>query len=104
MDDIVDVIRMELSKPGIKNWIGPGTEVVVSKVEAYYPWKAHLEQHIRIKTGGGLRDDSTANHMYLVMLRRGVACYTTAPGFACTCLHFSNHCDRTLRHLRARSS
>lgn len=69
-NDIVCEIAKELAKPGIKSWIGQYTEVVVELVENYHTWRDHIAS-IPIKLEGGLRDDDTANHLFLYLLRRG---------------------------------
>lgn len=74
-DDIVHEIRAELRKPSIQSWIGMQTELYVRKCEVYRNWKSHIES-IKVGLSGGLRDDSTGNHMFFFLLRRGVQILT----------------------------
>ena len=63
-------IAHELSKPSIKDWIGPSTQVSVRKLNATRDWRNHLPS-LGVKLEGGLLKDEDGNHLFLAMRRRG---------------------------------
>ena len=63
-------IAHELSKPSIKDWIGPSTQVSVRKPNATRDWRNHLPS-LGVKLEGGLLKDEDGNHLFLAMRRRG---------------------------------
>ena len=69
-DDVVSIIRDELSKASIRDWTGPSTRVIVQKVNSTRDWRNHLPA-AGIKLEGGLLRDDSGNHMFLSLQRRG---------------------------------
>ena len=65
----MDVLRDELSKPALMRWLG-GARVQVSKLDAVYNWKIHLQQQ-GVTLEGGLLVDATANHSFTFVRRKG---------------------------------
>lgn len=70
VQDVIEVIEDELSKPTIRDWVGPTTHVTVTKLDATRAWRQHLPG-LGVKLEGGLLRDTEGNHMFLSMLRRG---------------------------------
>jgi len=68
--DTIRIITTELSRPGLRSWIGNSTELHVQKLDAVRDWKTHL-QGFGISLSGGLLEDSTGNHFFLMMQRKG---------------------------------
>ena len=68
--DVSEAIAQELSKPSIKDWIGPNTRVCVRKLDCTRDWRNHLPS-LGIKLEGGLLKDDEGNHLFLSMRRRG---------------------------------
>lgn len=68
--DVMEAITSELSKPSIRDWIGPHTRVQIRKLDCTRPWRAHLP-NLGIRLEGGLLRDSSGNHLFLAMQRRG---------------------------------
>lgn len=71
-DDVAEAIRSELSKPSIKDWVGPTTTVNIRKLDCTRDWRNHLPS-LGVKLEGGLLRDDEGNHLFLSMLRRGQA-------------------------------
>ena len=65
----MDVLRDELAKPGVRSWLG-NARVHVSKLDAVYGWKDHLEKQ-GVSVAGGLLLDATANHSFTFVRRKG---------------------------------
>jgi hypothetical protein len=72
-EDIVEEIRKEVTKPGVRSWLGVA-EVHVEVVEGYLPWRDHLTERLSVGLEGGLKEDTSANHLFLFLLRRGAPC------------------------------
>ena len=71
IDDVAAVIQHELSKPSIRDWIGPSCRVNVRKLECAHDWRSHLPS-LGVKLEGGLLVDQSGNHLFLSMQRRGI--------------------------------
>lgn len=69
-DDVAAAITSELSKPSMKDWIGPSTMVCVTKLDCTRDWRNHLPS-LGVKLEGGLLKDDEGNHLFLSMRRRG---------------------------------
>ena len=70
VDDVMDAIRDELTKPTMRDWVGPNTVINVCKLDATRGWRDHIPS-LGVKLEGGLLRDDEGNHMFLSMLRRG---------------------------------
>lgn len=68
--DVAAAITHELCKHSIKDWVGPATAVHVEKLNATRDWAGHLP-NLGVKLEGGLLKDSSGNHLFLSMQRRG---------------------------------
>ena len=75
-EDTIGVIKEELSRPGVRAWLGSTTELHVQKLDACRDWKAAW-QNQGIKLEGGLLEDASSNHVFLMMQRKGrvVSCF-----------------------------
>ena len=71
--DTIRVIHNELSRPGLRSWIGAQTEVNVTKLDCVRNWLSNLKGY-GVGLSGGLLDDTTANHFFLMMQRKGWGC------------------------------
>jgi len=67
---VISAISDELTKPSIRDWIGPSTQVNVRKLNRTRDWKAHVSG-TGVKLEGGLLRDDEGNHLFLAMQRRG---------------------------------
>lgn len=70
-EGVKNILLAELGRPGLKSWIGLQCEVSVSKLNAVHAWKTHFEAE-QVGLSGGLKDDASANHCFLMMQRRGL--------------------------------
>ena len=52
-------------------WLGLDTEVIVERMLCVRDWRNHIPK-IGIKLEGGLLVDSSSNHMFFFMPRRGL--------------------------------
>ena len=68
--DVVDTLQQELERPGVRSWIGATTEVHVEKLNCVRNWKDNWRS-LGISLEGGLKLDSTANHVFVLMNRKG---------------------------------
>ena len=68
--DVIAAVKDELTKSSIKDWLGPQTKVLVSKLNCTRDWRQRLPS-LGVKLEGGLLRDDTGNHMFLSMQRRG---------------------------------
>jgi len=67
---VVEIVKMELERPGIRAWIGAHTQLHVQKLDATRNWRDNwLAQGITLE--GGLLEDATANHVFMMMARKG---------------------------------
>lgn len=66
----MDAIKDELTKPSIKDWVGPTTTVNVRKLNNTRDWQNHVSS-TGVKLEGGLLRDDEGNHLFLAMQRRG---------------------------------
>ena len=67
---MVTVVKDELSKPTIKDWLGPNSRLRVEKLDSTRDWRQHLPTQ-GIKLEGGLLRDDTGNHFFMSLQRRG---------------------------------
>lgn len=67
---MISAINDELTKPSIRDWIGPSTHVNVRKLNCTRDWKDHVSG-TGVKLEGGLLRDDEGNHLFLAMQRRG---------------------------------
>lgn len=72
-DDAVSCIARTLNLHTVKAWLGKNTLIEVSRMETVHDWRNHLPLFM-VGLEGGLLVDSTANHLYVMMRRRGVLC------------------------------
>ena len=68
---VMEKITEELNRPALRSWIGLGCEIHCQSLDSVRAWKSHFFDVQRASYAGGLLDDSTANHFFLFMLRRG---------------------------------
>jgi hypothetical protein len=62
----------ELNRPAMKGWVGLNTQVSSQKLDACRSWKNHFTTPQQVYLRGGLLEDSSANHCFIFMLRRGL--------------------------------
>ena len=80
-DSVVEIVKHELNRKGLKSWIGLNTEIRVNKINAVRCWRHHFTPQ-KVVLSGGLQEDSTANHCFLCIARRGrtpqkkIICFT----------------------------
>ena len=70
---IIEKIVDELHRPALRSWIGLASEIHCQKLDSVRAWKGHFSSTEQVGLSGGLLDDDTANHFFLMMLRRGSA-------------------------------
>ena len=69
-EDTIKIVKDELSRPGVRAWLGSTTELHVEKLDACRDWKAMWKpQGISLK--GGLLEDVSANHVFLFLQKKG---------------------------------
>ena len=71
--DVCDTMVQELNRPALKGWVGLNTQVSAQKLEAVRSWKGHFGGPQKVSLQGGLLEDSTSNHCFVFLLRRGQA-------------------------------
>ena len=74
--DVVRVVRNELCKSSILDWVDSTTHVQVQKLNTSRDWRQHLPS-LGVKLEGGLLKDDTGNHYFFNMQRRGEGCINT---------------------------
>ena len=67
---VIKILESELQRPGLKGWIGLSTKICVMKLESVREWKEHFGCQ-QVLLSGGLLEDATGNHVFLLMLYRG---------------------------------
>ena len=67
---VIDTLKSELDRPGLKAWVGLNTTTSVVKMDAVRDWKAFFNPQ-KVNLSGGLKDDASSNHCFLMMCRRG---------------------------------
>lgn len=67
---VMEILDHEMSRPGMKAFIGLGTTVKICKLDAARAWKNHFLVQ-RIGLSGGLLEDNKSNHCFISLLRRG---------------------------------
>ena len=70
-EDVIQTMVQELNRPALRGWVGLNTEVRGMKLDCCRKWKSHFSDPQQVKLSGGLLEDSTANHTFIFMLRRG---------------------------------
>lgn len=70
VDDAMDAIRKELGKVSIRDWLGANANINVLKLDATRGWRQHIPA-AGVRLEGGLLRDTTGNHLFLSMLRKG---------------------------------
>lgn len=70
-ESVMAVLEDELSRPGMRAFIGLDTVVKVSKLDAVRFWKGHFKPKQEVGLSGGLLEDSSANHCFIAILRKG---------------------------------
>eukprot|EP00435_Cladocopium_sp_Y103_P003030 s1878_g1.t1 len=68
---VIDILEEELARPGMRAFIGLETMVKISKLDAVRAWKDHFNPTQQVGLRGGLLEDSSANHCFISMLRKG---------------------------------
>ena len=68
----METLQRELERPALRSWLGLQTNVNIMKLDACHAWRAQFTGQ-RVGLSGGLKDDATANHCFVHMLRRGSA-------------------------------
>jgi len=74
-DSTVFVVQQELQRPGLRQWVGSTTELNISKFNASRDWKNHWSPQ-GTKLQGGLLEDATANHAFILLCRKGQLLFT----------------------------
>lgn len=69
-ESTIEVITKELQRPGIRQWIGSTTELHISKLNATRNWRDNWKTQ-GVALEGGLLEDATANHSFVMMSRKG---------------------------------
>ena len=69
---VITTILQELHRPSLRSWIGLNSEIHCEKLDAVRAWKGHFQTPQQVGFAGGLLEDDTANHCFLMMLRRGM--------------------------------
>ena len=69
-ESVIAVLKSELERPGLRNWIGNATRVSVVKLDGIRSWKEQYAPQ-KVALSGGLLEDSSGNHCFLFMLARG---------------------------------
>ena len=69
---VISTILQELHRPSLRSWIGMNSEIHCEKLNAVHAWKGHFQTPQQVGFAGGLLEDDTANHCFLMMLRRGM--------------------------------
>lgn len=72
-EDTALCIQKELSRPGFRSFLGASTELNVKKLDAVRDWKSHW-QSLGVSLGGGLLEDASGNHFFLMLRRQGRFC------------------------------
>ena len=67
---VISTLESELARPGLKSWIVLQTATSVCKIDSVRNWKSHFAPQ-QVSISGGLKEDTTANHCFLMMQRRG---------------------------------
>lgn len=70
--DVCNTMVQELNRPAMKGWVGLNTQVSSQKLDACRSWKNHFTTPQQVYLRGGLLEDSSANHCFIFMLRRGL--------------------------------
>lgn len=82
-NDVMNVMVREIQRPALRGWVGLGTEVSAVKLDSARSWKWHFSGPQQAKLSGGLLEDSTANHCFIFMLRRGGASFCLGVTISC---------------------
>lgn len=61
-------------RPGVRSWVGSMTEVHVEKLSVVRNWRDNWRA-MGISLEGGLLVDATANHVFVLMSRKGFAIF-----------------------------
>lgn len=69
--DVVQCLQQELVRPGVRGWLGSTTEVHVEKLDVVRNWRDSWRA-MGISLEGGFLVDSTANHVFVLMNRKGL--------------------------------
>lgn len=70
-EDVKGILMTEMQRPGLKSWIGLNCQVSVTKLNAVHSWKSQFAAE-QVGLSGGLKDDATGNHCFLMLKRRGL--------------------------------
>ena len=84
-EDVIETMKSELARPAMKSWIGLNTQVNAMKLDVVRSWKSHFSTPQQVGLSGGLRDDSTSNHCFVFMLRKGWRVESWIVGGICCC-------------------
>lgn len=68
--DAVRIVQEEISRPGVRAWLGATTELHVQKLDACRDWKSSWKPQ-GVTLSGGLLEDARANHVFFMMARKG---------------------------------
>ena len=69
---VISILETELRRTGLRGWIGMSTEISVVKLDGIRAWKDHFSPQ-QVNLSGGLLEDKTGNHCFVMMLRRGLS-------------------------------
>ena len=73
--DTMHCIQSELQRPGLRSFLGSSCEIHVQKLDSVRDWKSQWERH-GISLSGGLLDDASANHSFMMFQRKGSKFHT----------------------------
>lgn len=68
--DVIATLQEELERPGVRHWVGATCEVHCEKLAAVRNWKENWRS-FGIGLEGGLLADKSANHVFILMQRKG---------------------------------
>ena len=70
-DSVIAILEAELHRPRLRGWIGLSTKISVCKLDYVRAWKDQFAAQ-QVNLSGGLLQDASGNHVFLLMLRRGL--------------------------------
>jgi len=70
-DSVIAILQAELQREGLRGWIGLSTKISVCKLDFVRAWKDQYASQ-QVNLSGGLLEDASGNHVFLLMLRRGL--------------------------------
>ena len=87
---VIDTLLAELARPGLRSWLGADCEVHCEKLDCVRAWKGHFHTIQQVALSGGLLEDQSGNHCFIMMLRRGATPHkfgeVKGPGLGVVCV------------------